>query len=334
MIPFIIAEQLRPVAPAPRLRDYWINFLISLSTAYLSLPLGISAALLSGKFRHLLPWKPLSMSFNSVAAVPVVGPGLKLVAMIFVPLFIHDCWFYWSHRTEHRLPLLWQFHKLHHSDELMNTTTWARDHFLQNSWRAFFSLFTLGLFVDLELADAGKAALYSTIFLVALSLFYHSAIRVHLPWLDYLLVTLQVHRIHHSALPEHRDKNFADALPIFDIPSCVPNTENSLPLDWVRNRFLLARSLRLNSAPSWLSAVCCVLSGTARLGHHVRAAKKSYYRVSAFRALGGWRKHSFASQRNNTIQELICNASVSCCKSKKIASMNIGNVTVKSGPKW
>jgi sterol desaturase/sphingolipid hydroxylase (fatty acid hydroxylase superfamily) len=217
MIPFIIAEQLRPVAPAPRLRDYWINLLISLSTAYLSLPLGISAALLSGKFRHLLPWKPLSMSFNSVAAVPVVGPGLKLVAMIFVPLFIHDCWFYWSHRIEHRLPLLWQFHKLHHSDELMNTTTWARDHFLQNSWRAFFSLFTLGLFVDLELADAGKAALYSTVFLVALSLFYHSAIRVHLPWLDYLLVTPQVHRIHHSALPEHRDKNFADALPIFDI---------------------------------------------------------------------------------------------------------------------
>jgi sterol desaturase/sphingolipid hydroxylase (fatty acid hydroxylase superfamily) len=217
MIPFIIAEQLRPVATAPRLRDYCANLLISLSMAYLSLPLGISAALLSSKLRHLLPWKPLSWSFNSIAAVPVVGHGLELLAMIFVPLFIHDCWFYWSHRIEHRLPVLWQFHKLHHSDELMNTTTWARDHFLQESWRAFFSLFTLGLFVDLKLADAGKAALYSTMFLVALSMFYHSAIRIHLPCLDYLVVTPQVHRIHHSALPEHHDKNFADALPIFDI---------------------------------------------------------------------------------------------------------------------
>ena len=54
MVPFIIAEQLRPVAAAPKLRDYWINLLISISTAYLSLPLGISAALLSGKLRHLL----------------------------------------------------------------------------------------------------------------------------------------------------------------------------------------------------------------------------------------------------------------------------------------
>jgi sterol desaturase/sphingolipid hydroxylase (fatty acid hydroxylase superfamily) len=217
MIPFMIAEQLRPVTVAPKLRDYWMNVLISISTAYLSLPLGISAALLSGKLHRFLPWKPLSWSFNSMAAVPVVGPGLKLFAMIFVPLFIHDCWFYWSHRIEHRFPVLWQFHKLHHSDELMNTSTWARDHFLQESWRAFFSVFTLGLFVDLQLADAGKAALYSTIFLVVLSVFYHSAIRIHLPWLDYLVVTPQVHRIHHSALPEHHDKNFADALPIFDI---------------------------------------------------------------------------------------------------------------------
>lgn len=36
MVPFMIAEQLRPVATAPRLRDYWTNLLISVSTAYLS----------------------------------------------------------------------------------------------------------------------------------------------------------------------------------------------------------------------------------------------------------------------------------------------------------
>ena len=99
----------------------------------------------------------------------------------------------------------------------MNTTTWARDHFLQNGWRAFFSVFTLGIFVDLSLSEAGKAGLYSTMFLVGLSLFYHSAIRVQLPWLDRVLVTPQVHRLHHSVRPEHYNRNFADALPIFDI---------------------------------------------------------------------------------------------------------------------
>jgi sterol desaturase/sphingolipid hydroxylase (fatty acid hydroxylase superfamily) len=217
LIPFMIAEQLRPVDKAPRLKDYWLNILISLSSAYLSLPLGRAAGLWSGKLRHLLGWKAFSFSFHRISAIPIIGHGLEILAMIFVPVLIHDCWFYWAHRIEHKVPFLWEFHKLHHSDELMNTTTWARDHFLQEGWRAFYSVFTLGLFVDLRMSEAGKAALYSTMFLVGLSLFYHSAIRIQLPWLDRILVTPQVHRIHHSIDPRHHNRNFADALPIFDI---------------------------------------------------------------------------------------------------------------------
>jgi sterol desaturase/sphingolipid hydroxylase (fatty acid hydroxylase superfamily) len=48
-------------------------------------------------------------------------------------------------------------------------------------------------------------------------MFYHSAIRIQLPWLDRILVTPQVHRLHHSVRPEHHNRNFADVLPIFDI---------------------------------------------------------------------------------------------------------------------
>jgi hypothetical protein len=43
LIPFIIAEQLRPFGEAPRWRDYAMNILISRPTAYLSLPRGIAA---------------------------------------------------------------------------------------------------------------------------------------------------------------------------------------------------------------------------------------------------------------------------------------------------
>lgn len=217
MIPFIIAKQLRPVGEAPRMRDYGLNLLISLSTAYRPLPLGIAADLWNGRLRQLLPRKPISLSFHAIGALPIVGPGLGILAMIFFPLFLHECWFYRSHRIEHRVPILWEFHKIHHGDERMNTSTWARDHFLQESWRAFFSVFTLGMIIDLHPAEAGKAALYSTVFLVALSMFYHSAVRVQLPWLDRILVTPQVHRIHHSVDVEHHNQNFAGVLPIFDI---------------------------------------------------------------------------------------------------------------------
>jgi len=209
LIPFIIAEQLWPVSNAPRLRDYSMNIL--------TLPLGVAAARWSAQLHHCLPWARHSFTFHAIGAIPIVGPGLEILSMIFVPLVLHDLWLYPAHRLEHRVPLLWAFHRIHHSDEQMNTSTWARDQFLQVGWRAFFSIFTLGLIVDLDLSEAGKAALYSNVFLMALSMFYHSAIRVRLPWLDRVLVTPQVHRIHHAVDPRYYNKNFADALPIFDI---------------------------------------------------------------------------------------------------------------------
>jgi sterol desaturase/sphingolipid hydroxylase (fatty acid hydroxylase superfamily) len=217
MIAFIIAQQLRPVGEAPRLRAYGLNILISLSTAYLSLPLGTAAGLWSSQLRHLLPWNPVSFSFHTLGALPMAGPGREILAMIFFPLFLHDSWFYWSHRIEDGVPILSEFDKIHHSDRRMNTSTWARDHFLQESWRGFFSLSTLGMIIDLHPAEGGRAALYSAMFLVGLSMFYHSAIRVQLPWLDRILVTPQVHRIHHSVNGEHHNQDFADALPVSDI---------------------------------------------------------------------------------------------------------------------
>jgi sterol desaturase/sphingolipid hydroxylase (fatty acid hydroxylase superfamily) len=54
-------------------------------------------------------------------------------------------------------------------------------------------------------------------FLIGLSMFYHSVIRVRLPWLNRILVTPQVHRIHRSVNAEHHNWNFAELLPIFDI---------------------------------------------------------------------------------------------------------------------
>jgi sterol desaturase/sphingolipid hydroxylase (fatty acid hydroxylase superfamily) len=265
LIPFIVAEQLWPVGDAPRWRDYGTNLLISLSTVYLSLPLGIVAGLLSAHARHLLPWEPVSFTFHNIGAIPIAGPALEILAMIFVPLFLHDFWFYWSHRIEHKVPVLWAFHRLHHSDEHMNTSTWARDHFLQNAWRAFFSVFTLGLIVDLDLTEAGKAALYSNMFLAGLSLFYHSAIRARLPWLDRILVTPQVHRI---ITPSIRNTTTRISLmPYRFSTSCSGPTiglarKSSPPPASVRHSQRRARFGQPNLAP-WLQSGACCFQGAA-----------------------------------------------------------------------
>ena len=217
LIPFIAAEQLRPLGRRPRFGDYGLNILVNFTTLYLSLPFAMAAAACSARIRLQLPCRPIGLSFHSLAAVPAIGPGLEIVAMIFIPLVLRDLWFYWAHRIEHQIPALWAFHKLHHSDELMNASTFARDHFLQAAWIAIIPAFSLGLLFDLSLAEAGQSALLSTLFLTLLSMFYHSALRVRLGWLDLVLVTPQAHRIHHSTDPAHYNRNFADALPIFDI---------------------------------------------------------------------------------------------------------------------
>ena len=217
LIPFIIAEQIWPANRRPGWRDYGLNILIALSTIYLALPAGVAAGMAGEALRAYLPWQPFGFSYDDIGALPMAGPLLKIAAMILLPLLLHDIWFYWAHRIEHRLGFLWEFHKLHHSDEIMNCSTYARDHFLQAAWIALFPAFTLGLLFDINAAQAGEAALWSSLFLSLLSMFYHSAIRVRLPWLDHILVTPQVHRIHHSVDPAHHDSNFADVFPLFDI---------------------------------------------------------------------------------------------------------------------
>jgi sterol desaturase/sphingolipid hydroxylase (fatty acid hydroxylase superfamily) len=217
IIPFAVLEQIWPAGRRPHAREYITNILVGVSGLILSYPFGVLAGLWSAQVREHLPWHTISFSFADIGRVPTVGPALDILAMITVPLGLHDTWLYFAHRLEHRVPLLWEFHKIHHSDENMNASTYERDHFLQTAFRAFFSVFTLGLIFDLDLKEAGQAAYYSSVFLSLWSMFYHSAIRIELPWLDRVLMTPQLHRIHHSVDPIHHNRNFADVFPVFDI---------------------------------------------------------------------------------------------------------------------
>lgn len=134
LTPFIIVEQLRPAERRPRAREYAFNVVLGITTAYIALPFFIAVGIASSLLRPLLPWAPLAISLDAVAALPVIGSALQILVIVLVSFFLHDLWFYWAHRLEHRISFLWEFHKLHHSDEVINATTYARDHFLQAVW--------------------------------------------------------------------------------------------------------------------------------------------------------------------------------------------------------
>ncbi len=216
-IPFMIAEQLRPALARPRWQSYALNMAFGLTVVILAAPFGVAAGMAAISVQTMLGWQPFVIPFDRIEAIGAIALLLKGALLMLVPLILHDIWTYWAHRIDHRVPALWAFHSMHHSDREMNCTTWGRNHFLQTGWRSFFSVFTLGMIVKLDYIEAGQAALLGQLAFMLVSMFCHSAIRVELPWLDRVLVTPQVHRIHYSVEREHYDRNFADLFPVLGI---------------------------------------------------------------------------------------------------------------------
>ena len=107
-IPLMLAEKFSPGIVYKRNylqgAKYWLVFLVF--TYYWS----ILAAQLYAKL-HIVPlltWT-IHTQLDSLAGVITVGAGILL------PFLVFDFFYYWFHRTQHRFPALWRFHKVHHS---------------------------------------------------------------------------------------------------------------------------------------------------------------------------------------------------------------------------
>ena len=119
---------------------------------------------------------------------------------------------YWiQHYCNHKVPLLWRFHVLHHSQKEINFFTDFRYHVVEYLVRYTFLIIP---FLILKL-DPPVIVAY-VIFSKCYSHFYHGNIRTNLGLLRYVLVTPQSHRVHHSLKPEHRDQNFGAIFSIWD----------------------------------------------------------------------------------------------------------------------
>jgi sterol desaturase/sphingolipid hydroxylase (fatty acid hydroxylase superfamily) len=165
---------------------------------------------LPNAFEHLL-----DTSFGSALA------GFRLQALTALPMFVQlvlvilvsDFLAWFGHYVRHKVPMLWEFHKIHHSQVQLNYFSTRRIHpldlFAQSLIR-FLPWTLLGLSVALP------GFLIWTTFLRLFEMFVHANIRTNLGVLRYVFVTPQTHRIHHSMRDEHIDKNFGDFLSIWD----------------------------------------------------------------------------------------------------------------------
>jgi sterol desaturase/sphingolipid hydroxylase (fatty acid hydroxylase superfamily) len=129
-------------------------------------------------------------------------------------LILLDLSIYGQHVLTHRWPLLWRLHRLHHSDRSFDVTTALRFHPLEIMLSMLWKVAVI-----LALGASLQVVFVFELLLSSAALFNHANIKLA-PRLDYwlrkLLVTPDMHRVHHSKIPLETNSNYGFFLPWWD----------------------------------------------------------------------------------------------------------------------
>jgi len=144
--------------------------------------------------------------FNQVTWPPWSEFALTIVAI--------DAVYYVQHYLLHRIPILWRLHRTHHSDQEYDFTTGVRFH-------PFEAVYTTAVLLAaiLALGAPPVAVLASQLLSVAVAFVEHANLRIPL-WLDralrVIVVTPDMHRIHHSQDMREGNSNFSNTFSGWD----------------------------------------------------------------------------------------------------------------------
>ena len=139
-----------------------------------------------------------------------LAPGIE----IFSGLLVLDLAIYLQHRLLHTIPLFWQFHKVHHSDPGFDTTTGVRFHPLEILFSMYYKM---ALVLALGVSP-WTVVVFETILNVC-ALFNHGNVQIPQPgerFVRNILITPDLHRIHHSSARVETDSNFGFSVPWWD----------------------------------------------------------------------------------------------------------------------
>ena len=159
-----------------------------------------------------------SLPQSELSTTSVIAASL-LVAVLF------DFSYYVTHRLSHESELLWPFHKLHHSAEVLTPITAKRNHPVFDLLRLLVAIvmtapiagIIFGLFGIVEFTTIFGLTLIIALMNVTGGALRHSHIWLDFgPVLDRIFISPAQHQIHHSLAPRHHDKNYGLTLAIWD----------------------------------------------------------------------------------------------------------------------
>jgi sterol desaturase/sphingolipid hydroxylase (fatty acid hydroxylase superfamily) len=140
-----------------------------------------------------------------------LAPGVFIVGNLLARGFIS----FFTHFLMHKLPILWRIHRVHHLDTELDISTTVRFHPLE-----FLAGLLPGVPLAIGFGISPWVLLLYELLDAAITLFSHA--NISLPQrlerlLRYIIVTPDLHRIHHSSWQPETDSNFGAVFPIWDI---------------------------------------------------------------------------------------------------------------------
>ena len=209
---FFLFEWLRPwrkEQPAFR-KDFWLDVFYMFFNFFLFSLIIYNAA--SNVVVRLFNDALASIGIPNLVAFEVMTwPTWAHLLLGFV---VRDFIQWWIHRLLHKVPALWEFHKVHHSVEEMGFAAHLRYHWMENV------VYRTLEYIPLALLGIGLRDFFIIhIFTLAMGHFNHSNIRLRLGYLKYLFNNPQMHIWHHAYnLPQNKPTgvNFGLTLSIWD----------------------------------------------------------------------------------------------------------------------
>jgi sterol desaturase/sphingolipid hydroxylase (fatty acid hydroxylase superfamily) len=203
---FTVAEIRWPAAPVGDVRGRLINILIGLIVSIFAFLCTVAVAWFA-----TLVWRDglIGWIIPQWRGAAIAGLVVSVVAYGVV----WDFFQYWFHRWQHMSPALWTSHRVHHTDNAVNTTTALRRSVLE----------LLLIFVFILVPTVIVAGVDEVAAPIAFAIFYgwgffnHANVRLSLGPLTPALSGPQWHRLHHAIDRDCRDRNFAAYFPILDI---------------------------------------------------------------------------------------------------------------------
>ena len=197
LVALLLIESRFPLRPSKtsKPRRLWINFAVS----GLAIATGASVV------------KPVALAAASWSSEGSYGL-MHLVRLPFAAEFIFafllmDLTFYYWHRLNHTVPLLWRFHSVHHVDPDMDVSTSFRFHFVEILYSSVFRALQISV-IGVPLVTY----LVYELFFQCATLFHHSNVQLPLRGergLNLILVTPRMHGIHHSTVKDETNSNYS-----------------------------------------------------------------------------------------------------------------------------